>query len=506
MNLMKYDEESSFYEHSRSYIVQSIILILNHLLFHFIINYFLAKPFFNSDSEDYWCNRISLWICSLSGGISLNIFFSIEMWFLNAGHLTDKNILYCLFSIKTDSIEIFNISIMFLSSIFIFFLLPFSFFFIESIGFHKNSIISRFQEAFIVMCLFSVLITIGCQILMSIFTIRSYYLIDFSSIKDFIISTLIAIGRLSSIVGSIIHLVTVPNGIIDLFKYTTYILNIDNIYFGSDISFVEQIHNSNQKILHTANSNEKTIFSLSHRDPFRNASHIEGREEKVIIYSKKHLISFLFLIFVQSLFMVITILFVLLNILQIFFMDIDYSKSFLSQLIATDHINRSILKNIIHFLLCFYLYISTMVGFYRYSCVKSIVPNKNSTTVCVLIVNCWIFLLLSSSYPLFLKLLGLDIFKIIGFDLDFQDVFILSSTQKAMNVMQNHLVDKSVVHTFYAENMANYIVAFNIIFEILIVTIFMSATVQTFISYLYNFNHWIFLRNIPLSGSPGITS
>jgi len=383
-----------------------------------------------TDTSDLWVYKISLWCCSFSMAVSVGaaLLLPISTISNEVRHHYPRS--WYIKWLNSSLIHgIWNL-IFTLTNVALFLLLPFAYLFCESEGFTgaRRGLISRAKETLVTLLLLSVVV-LGIMYILAafidrdqatmdqLFNVYSYYLpflyscVSFLGVLLLLVCTPLGFVHLFTLVG---ELVTRPQFMRDL--------NEDyNVALMEEAAFKKKVGAERQggRLMNMApvafGPGEADMLQYLERRLEEAVDKREGveraRSRGVLARRLGWPIAMLTLIGLTgiSLYLVAANMMLLAagwRSLPSNTVTIDLGNSSLSTL--------GVVGVFIEVLIIGYLLITSIVGLYNIPTFKMILPKKRDTSMTHLILNCALFVILSSALPLLVKVLGITNFDLLG--------------------------------------------------------------------------------------------
>jgi len=386
-----------------------------------------------TDTSDLWVYKISLWCCSFSLAVSVGAALLLPISTISNEILHRYPKSWYMKWLNASLIQgIWNLMFT-LTNLALFACLPFAYLLIESEGFigAKRGLIPRAKETLVTLVLLSALI-LGITYVMSAIldrdqgTITQLYNV-YSFYLPFLYSCV-------SIVGVLLLLVCTPLGFVRLFSLV-----------GDRVTRPQFLRNLEEE--HTVAILEKQAITRQ-LDNYRTArivnmvpllardgstlangqieeylqKNLETAKEKVDFYVKARSRSywnrtflwpsvFLLLLGITGICLYLVFINIMLVVsgwreLPTHTASFDLGQTSLSAL--------GVLGVIVEVIIIGYLLITSIVGLYSIPVIRKILPIPRDTPISHLIMNCGLFVILSSALPLLVKVLGITNFDLLG--------------------------------------------------------------------------------------------
>jgi len=384
-----------------------------------------------TDNSDLWVYKISLWCCSFSLAVSVGAALLLPISTISNEVLHRYPRSWYIKWLNSSLIHgIWNL-IFTLTNVALFLLLPFAYLFCESEGFTgaRRGLINRAKETLVTLLLLSVVV-LGIMYILAafidrdqatmdqLFNVYSYYLpflyscVSFLGVLLLLVCTPLGFVRLFTLVGD---LVTRPQFMRDL--------NEDyNVALMEEAAFKKKV------------GAEKTGGKLVNMAPValgpcddsmlqyleRRLEEAQGRREGIEkARSRGKLARRLGWPTAMLALMALTGISLYLVAANMMLLAAGW-RSLPSNTIATIDLGTSSLSTlgvvgvVIEVLIIGYLLVTSIVGLYSIPTFMQLLPKKSDTSMTHLILNCGLFVILSSALPLLVKVLGITNFDLLG--------------------------------------------------------------------------------------------
>jgi len=383
-----------------------------------------------TDNSDLWVYKISLWCCSFSLAVSVGAALLLPISTISNEVLHRYPKSWYMKWLNSSLIHgIWNL-IFTLTNVALFLLLPFAYLFCESEGFTgaRRGLINRAKETLVTLLLLSVVV-LGIMYILAafidrdqatmdqLFNVYSYYLpflyscVSFLGVLLLLVCTPLGFVRLFTLVGD---LVTRPQFMRDLNEDYNVALMEEAAFkkkVGAEkvggrlvnmapVSFGPEDHDMLQYL------ERKLVEAVDKREGIEKARS-RGKLARRLGWPSAMLA--LMALTGISLYLVAANMMLLAagwRSLPSNTATIDLGTSSLSTL--------GVVGVAIEVLIIGYLLVTSIVGLYSIPTLTKLLPKKSDTSMTHLILNCGLFVILSSALPLLVKVLGITNFDLLG--------------------------------------------------------------------------------------------
>jgi len=383
-----------------------------------------------TDNSDLWVYKISLWCCSFSLAVSVGAALLLPISTISNEVLHRYPKSWYMKWLNSSLIHgIWNL-IFTLTNVALFLLLPFAYLFCESEGFTgaRRGLINRAKETLVTLLLLSVVV-LGIMYILAafidrdqatmdqLFNVYSYYLpflyscVSFLGVLFLLVCTPLGFVRLFTLVGD---LVTRPQFMKDL-NEDYHVALMEEAAFKKKVGAEKlggRLVNMAPVIFGPQDECMLQYLERKHDEAVDRRVVIEKARSRGVLARKLGWpIAMLTLITLTgiSLYLVAANMMLLAagwRSLPSNKVAIDLGTTSLSTL--------GVIGVVIEVLIIGYLLVTSIVGLYSIPSMKKLLPRKGDTSMTYLILNCALFVILSSALPLLVKVLGITHFDLLG--------------------------------------------------------------------------------------------
>jgi len=390
------------------------------------------QPF--TDMSDLWVYRISLWCCSFSLAVSLGSALLLPISSISNEVLHHYPRSWYIKWLNASLIQgIWNL-IFTLTNVALFLLLPFAYLFCESEGFRgaRRGLVSRAKETLVTLLLLAVVVLGIMYILAAIIdrdqatiqqlaNVYSYYLpflyscVSFLGVLLLLVCTPLGMVRLFTLVGD---LVTRPQFLRDLTEeYNVAMLEeasakskLDQERKGARLSLV------NMAPLAMASPGMEVVELLEQRweEAVGKRQSLESSKQRGLLVRRVGVPGAMLALIALtgiSLYLVVANM----TLLAAGWRTLPNSSLPLAATLGTTSLSSlGLLGVVTEVIVIGFLGLTSIVGLYNIPAIASILPRISDTSMTHLILNCALYVILSSALPLLVKILGITNFDLLG--------------------------------------------------------------------------------------------
>uniref|UniRef100_A0A0N5C2B5 LMBR1-like membrane protein n=1 Tax=Strongyloides papillosus TaxID=174720 RepID=A0A0N5C2B5_STREA len=466
-----YLEEEAFHDSVRVQIICLLVYILFYLCSYSVIRYYRTRSDFDelySGDEDYFVYRIAVWICTSSLATAISAIFLLPFSILGTEIRQVYKDNFYIAWLNWDLIYTMWNYVFTFSNISLFILLPFSYFFIESQGFHgaRKRLKSRIIEAACVSFFLIIIITCLIDLCYTMFFASTYSNDGVSNstttqgwrkitqlhltLFNFTFVNIPMIYSFCSLIGLTLFLISTPFGFSRIFDWAYNLLtkqqsinfSFVNINESCDISSdmnrsaqefyrklerakvlslrrrvsgtVEIVNNDSNDNIETFEENHKYCY-FNKILPNAN-DHVGVLRIGQLLNVCKITVSLIKYPLLMITILLLTIIFVLMitiNTLTILFGFRSLPHYVQIVEVNSRHVN-GILWSTIEVAVITYMFALSLAGVYSLPFLRRMKPKKSMTSMTSVIGNSTLILCLSSALPVTSKTLGITTFDLLG--------------------------------------------------------------------------------------------
>ncbi|XP_072105161.1 limb region 1 homolog-like protein isoform X1 [Mobula birostris] len=408
-----------FHNQVRECIICSLLFITLYILSYLVIDRFKKNTDFTADSkEDATVNRIALCMCTFTLAVSAGAVFLLPFSIISNEILLSFPENYYIQWLNGSLLHgLWNLVFLF-SNISLVFLMPFAYFFTESEGFtgSKQGIMARVHETAVVLFLLTFLIL---GISWVAFAIINNDAASRESLYDLWDYYLPYLHSCVSLFGVMLFLSCTPFGLSRIFTITGHLLvkprPLEDLDEQLNCTIFEEA-----ALAHKLNGKLSTCWvffsteSLKHQFLAIHARRLKlemRRRTSAWQRNLCYLLAMLLLLVLTG----ISVLVVGFHILQLLIDETAMPKGMQDPPLGKVSLSMfGSLGAAMEVVLIFYLWVSSVVGFYNSPLFIKLTPRKQDTTMTKIIGNCVSLLVLSSALPVFSRTLGITNFDLLG--------------------------------------------------------------------------------------------
>uniref|UniRef100_A0A0K0FC43 LIMR family protein (inferred by orthology to a C. elegans protein) n=1 Tax=Strongyloides venezuelensis TaxID=75913 RepID=A0A0K0FC43_STRVS len=465
-----YLEEEAFHDSVRVQIICLLVYILFYLCSYSVIRYFRTRSDFDelySGDEDYFVYRIAVWICTNSLATAISAIFLLPFSILGTEIRQVYKDNFYIAWLNWDLIYTMWNYVFTFSNISLFILLPFSYFLIESQGFHgaRKRLKSRIIEAACVSFFLIIIITCLIDLCYTMFFASTYSNDGVSNstttqgwrkitqlhltLFNFTFVNIPMIYSFCSLIGLTLFLISTPFGFSRIFDWAYNLLTKQqsiNFSFGNmnescDISsdmnrsaqeFYRKLERAKVlslrrrvsgtvEIVNDSNDNIET-FEEKHKYCYFNKIIPNANDHAGVLRIGQllnvckitiNLIKYPLLMITILLLTIIFVLMITINTLTILFGFRSLPHYVQIVEVNSRHVN-GILWSTIEVAVITYMFALSLAGVYSLPFLRRMKPKKSMTSMTSVIGNSTLILCLSSALPVTSKTLGITTFDLLG--------------------------------------------------------------------------------------------
>uniref|UniRef100_A0A0N4ZXF9 LMBR1-like membrane protein n=1 Tax=Parastrongyloides trichosuri TaxID=131310 RepID=A0A0N4ZXF9_PARTI len=464
-----YLAEEAFHDSVRVQIICLLVYILFYLSSYSIIRYYRTRSDYDelySGDEDYFVYRIAVWICTSSLATAISAIFLLPFSILGTEIREFYKDSFYIAWLNWDLIYTMWNYVFTLSNISLFVLLPFSYFFIESQGFHgaRKRLKSRVIEAGCVCFFLIIIITCLIDLCYSMFFATTYRkeqienvtasqswkitqlhltLLNFTSVN------IPMIYSFCSLIGLTLFLISTPFGFSRIFDWSYNLLtkqqstnfsfsdinnseeNLEN--YKSSLEFHRKLEKSmkiykrrylNSNVENISNDSNDNFESFEENYNYCLFTKL-GSNSNGFIYILKfrhlvhlckktvNLLKYPLLMVAILLLTIIFVLMITINTLTILF-GFRSLPDYVQIVEVNSRHGNGIIWSTIEVAVITYMFATSLAGVYSLPFLRRMKPKKSMTSMTSVIGNSTLILCLSSALPVTSKTLGITTFDLLG--------------------------------------------------------------------------------------------
>uniref|UniRef100_A0A8C9WRX9 Limb development membrane protein 1-like n=1 Tax=Scleropages formosus TaxID=113540 RepID=A0A8C9WRX9_SCLFO len=385
--------EQIFHERVRETIICVLLFACLYIVSYFIITHFKKNAeFVTDDTEEATVNRIALWLCTFTLSVALGAVLLLPISILSNEILLSFPECYYMQWLKGSLIHgLWNLVFLF-SNLSLVVLMPFAYFFTESVGFvgSKKGVMARVYETAVVLLLLTLLV-LG---IVWVATALLYHDTARESLYDLWEYYLPYLYSCISLFGVLLLLC-------DVYALWTLLEDVEDTV---DCAVFEEAALS-RKI----SSNASCWKSLNAEAAKRQLLNIRAR--RIALEMRKRASPWQRNLALT----VVCVLMVSFHVLELLFDESAMPRGMEDPLLGAASFSMfGSLGAAVQVVLILYLMVSSVVGFYSSPLFAGLLPHSQDTNLTQIIGNCISLLVLSSALPVFSRTLGITRFDLLG--------------------------------------------------------------------------------------------
>ncbi|XP_018615712.1 limb region 1 homolog-like protein isoform X2 [Scleropages formosus] len=409
--------EQIFHERVRETIICVLLFACLYIVSYFIITHFKKNAeFVTDDTEEATVNRIALWLCTFTLSVALGAVLLLPISILSNEILLSFPECYYMQWLKGSLIHgLWNLVFLF-SNLSLVVLMPFAYFFTESVGFvgSKKGVMARVYETAVVLLLLTLLV-LG---IVWVATALLYHDTARESLYDLWEYYLPYLYSCISLFGVLLLLLCTPFGLSRMFSVTGSLLVkprlLEDVEDTVDCAVFEEAALS-RKI----SSNASCWKSLNAEAAKRQLLNIRAR--RIALEMRKRAspwqrnLGYPLAMLLLLALTVVCVLMVSFHVLELLFDESAMPRGMEDPLLGAASFSMfGSLGAAVQVVLILYLMVSSVVGFYSSPLFAGLLPHSQDTNLTQIIGNCISLLVLSSALPVFSRTLGITRFDLLG--------------------------------------------------------------------------------------------
>uniref|UniRef100_A0A8C9WCV6 Limb development membrane protein 1-like n=1 Tax=Scleropages formosus TaxID=113540 RepID=A0A8C9WCV6_SCLFO len=389
--------EQIFHERVRETIICVLLFACLYIVSYFIITHFKKNAeFVTDDTEEATVNRIALWLCTFTLSVALGAVLLLPISILSNEILLSFPECYYMQWLKGSLIHgLWNLVFLF-SNLSLVVLMPFAYFFTESVGFvgSKKGVMARVYETAVVLLLLTLLV-LG---IVWVATALLYHDTARESLYDLWEYYLPYLYSCISLFGVLLLLLCTPFGLSRMFSVTGSLLVkprlLEDVEDTVDCAVFEEAALSRK--ISTRALLETVLKALS-------AFVLSEMRKRASPWQRNLALT------------VVCVLMVSFHVLELLFDESAMPRGMEDPLLGAASFSMfGSLGAAVQVVLILYLMVSSVVGFYSSPLFAGLLPHSQDTNLTQIIGNCISLLVLSSALPVFSRTLGITRFDLLG--------------------------------------------------------------------------------------------